>query len=158
MSETIITIQFPSGDDTANQRVISVLPRNARSEQFDTEFVQGKLAVSTTSAAPEKSEVSLAQSRAEDFIRRFLQDGSKFETVVEDAQKWEDFGKNAFRAAASHLRKQGVLTMTRNSRHQSIWTLQAADGMTQPTADEKAVQSVIDTNTHTHMVAEEGSR
>ena len=53
MSETIVTLQYPEGDDTADKRTISVLPRNARAEQFDTEFFQGKLSISGTPAPPE---------------------------------------------------------------------------------------------------------
>lgn len=43
MSETIITLQYPDGDDTADKRAVSVLPRNAKAEQFQTEFHQGRL-------------------------------------------------------------------------------------------------------------------
>ena len=133
MSETVVTMQYPSGDDTADKRTISVLPRNAKAEQFETEFVHGKLVIATP---VEKSEVSSAQQRAQNFIERFLQDGSKFESAVADAAKYErgddGFGQNAFRDAAAYLRKKGVLVMTRNSSHRSIWTLQPVGVTTAP--------------------------
>lgn len=131
MSETIVTIQYPAGDDTADKRDISVLPRNAKSEHFTTEFQDGRLIVAAEPIEPTESSIPSAQQRAEDFICRFLQDGSKFETIVEDAMKWEDFGKNNFRRAAAHLREQGILSMTRNSQHRSIWTLRPVEATTQ---------------------------
>lgn len=136
MSETIVTIQYPSGDDTANKREIAILPRNAKAEQFTTEFQDGRLAIAAPEA-PEQPQTSNAQTRAEDFICHFLQDGSKFEKVVEEAIKWEDFGKNAFRDAAASLRKQGILRMTRNSQSRSIWTLQPVNATTQSLVGEE---------------------
>lgn len=47
MSETVVTMQYPNGDDTESRRIICVLPRNAKSERFDTEFQHGKLIIST---------------------------------------------------------------------------------------------------------------
>jgi len=47
MSETIVTLQFPLGDDTADHRIVSILPRNAKAEKFDTVFQGGRLAETT---------------------------------------------------------------------------------------------------------------
>jgi len=146
MSETIITIQYPAGDDTADKREISILPRNAKAEHFTTEFQDGRLII----AAPEEASgpsISSAQERAEAFILRELQDGSKYATAVTEARKWErgedGFGENAFNDAAAHLRKQGILIMTRNSRHQSIWTIRPIEATTQSLARDEETQSEL---------------
>ena len=144
MSETIVTIQYPAGDDTADKRDIAILPRNAKAEQFTTEFEDGKLKIS----APEETAptiISTAQERAEAFILRALQGGSKYATIVKDDSKWEKgddgFGEVAFENAAARLRKQGQLIMTRNSRHQSIWTLKPMNETAQSVRQAEEVQS-----------------
>ena len=54
MSETIVTLQFPLGDDTADHRIVSILPRNAKAEKFDTVFQHGRLAETTFVEEPEE--------------------------------------------------------------------------------------------------------
>lgn len=131
MSETIITIQYPGGDDTADQRVISILPRNAKAEMFETEFHEGRLVVlppkpEEDEFAPtkkERQEMDVA-TRAEAFIFRFLQDGPKHQAAVIDAAKWEEnIGHNALQAAAARMHKDGTLRQARGPRGQSIWSL-----------------------------------
>jgi hypothetical protein len=144
MSETIVTIQYPAGDDTANKREIAVLPRNAKAEQFTTEFQDGLLVVAAPDE-PQEPSMSSAQEKAEAFILRELHDGSKYATAVNEARKWErgedGFGENAFNDAAAHLRKQGILVMTKNSRHQSIWTIRPIEATTQSVAHYAEAQS-----------------
>jgi AAA domain len=133
MSETIVTLQFPNGDDTAERRVISVLPRNAKAERFEAGFQRGKLIElpssetgdrQSTMTAKEREEKDAAY-RAEMFIQDFLQeDRSKWGAeVIEAAKLHEGIGKNAIQDAAARLYKQGILRYSRNSKHQSIWTL-----------------------------------
>jgi hypothetical protein len=98
MSETIVTMQYPNGDDTADKRVISVLPRNAKSEQFETEFNHGMLVIS---APPEVEEPKLTQTqvralnereRIETAILSALQDGPlKAETVKSQLKEIHGF-------------------------------------------------------------------
>jgi len=74
MSETIVTVQYPEGDDTADKRVISILPRNAKAEQFTTEFVEGKLAVVVASEVPEQTEMKLTQTQIAENTRREIEE------------------------------------------------------------------------------------
>jgi hypothetical protein len=77
MSETIVTIQYPAGDDTASKREISVLPRNAKAEQFTTEFQNGRL-VQAQPDDEEKSQgprLSPEIQKAIRFLYEQLQDG-----------------------------------------------------------------------------------
>jgi hypothetical protein len=80
MSETVVTLQYPEGDDTADRRVISVLPRNAKAEQFNTEFVDGKLSISDApipmKPKPTAHEMAVAlRMKIENDIQKILGDG-----------------------------------------------------------------------------------
>jgi AAA domain len=44
-SATVLTMQFPKGDDSTGQRIVKVLPRRAKSEKFTMEFQDGLLVV-----------------------------------------------------------------------------------------------------------------
>lgn len=129
MSETIITIQYPNGDDTEDRRLISVLPRNARAEKFETEFQHGRLVVAPMPEAvdiPTKKEMNEQDvaHRAEWFIQKDLQNGAKWgKSVIEAARMEEGLGVNAVKDAAARLFKRGVLTYGKNSERESIWNL-----------------------------------
>ena len=118
MSETIITIQYPEGDDTADQRTISVLPRNAKAERFDTEFQNGKLVV--VPPAPEEDEVHIltkkereeqdARTQAENFILRELQNGSKSRDDIQDtAKELHNISEKTLISASVGLFKRGLI-------------------------------------------------
>ena len=47
LAETVVTVRFPAGDDTDNERVLFVLPRNEASEKFELIFEGGRLRVKT---------------------------------------------------------------------------------------------------------------
>jgi len=130
MAETIITLQYPDGDDTANRRAVSVLPRNAAAETFEMEFQQGKLEIAAPMPEPEhhptqkEKEAETVAIRAELFIQTFLQDGAKWgKAVIEAAKLQEGLGKNAVQEAAARLYQRKVLTYGKDTDHTSIWEL-----------------------------------
>ena len=132
MAETIITLQYPDGDDTANRRAVSVLPRNAKAESFEMEFQHGKLEIATPVVEPEPQHYPTQKERdaeavatlAERFIQEFLQGGAKWgKAVIEAAKLQEGLGKNAVQEAAARLYKRKVLTYGKDSDHTSIWEL-----------------------------------
>jgi AAA domain len=47
LSETVVLLQYPNGKDTAIERELSVLPRNAASESFALVFDRGRLRLQT---------------------------------------------------------------------------------------------------------------
>jgi hypothetical protein len=47
MAETVALLQYPKGEDTASERDLTVLPRNAASESFAMIFKQGRLLLQT---------------------------------------------------------------------------------------------------------------
>ena len=118
MSETIVTIQYPEGDDTADQRTISVLPRNAKAERFDTEFQHGKLVV--VPPAPEEDEVYAptkkereeqdARTQAENFILSELQSGPKTKDDIQDrAKALHNINEKTLLGASVGLGKRGLI-------------------------------------------------
>ena len=129
MSETIVTIQYPEGDDTADQRVVSVLPRNARAEQFQTEFQEGKLAVIPVNNDedvhyPTKKEIEEQNINAatESFILRELQDGPKPATVISDRarQLLPGYSKRAMDGVSATLVSRGLISK-RNVGGKWLW-------------------------------------
>jgi AAA domain len=120
MSETIVTIQFPAGDDTADQRSISVLPRNAKSEKFDTEFQEGKLVVIPSPVeeeytGPTKKEHHEQEIReqAQSFIVSYLQDGPKnTDDVVDAAKELYAINTKTLADASADLFRRGIIQKT----------------------------------------------
>ena len=154
MSETIVTIQFPGGDDTADQRVVSVLPRNAKAESFTTQFQDGRLAVIPDAVEEEKPTVSKkereeqdAAHRAETAIQAILQERRSMwgTEVIEEARLRYGIGINAVRDAAARLYQRKVLQYARNGKHQSIWTLNEVEA-TSETATETEPTEIIQGN------------
>ena len=134
MSETVVTLQYPEGDDTADKRIISVLPRNARSEQFDTEFVQGKLAISEI---PEIVTPKLTQSQVQAIssrekityaIQNVLHDGQKKAGWVHDQLK-ELFGITSpkmISEVSAEMVRSGILLKKSHPNGGWIWELSGA--------------------------------
>ena len=121
MSETIVTIQYPEGDDTADQRVVSVLPRNARAEQFQTEFQEGKLAVIPPPVEEEKYSGPTKKERQEQemreqaqrFIIEYLQEGPKNNDDVADAAKeLHAINMKTLLDASTDLFHRGIIQIT----------------------------------------------
>ena len=82
-SATVITMQFPNGDDSEGQRIVKVIPRRAKPERFLMEFQDGLLVVVQQTAEiepePETNPVgrpSIEYQKAIRFLERELQDGS----------------------------------------------------------------------------------
>jgi hypothetical protein len=88
MSETVVTLQFPLGDDTADKRVISILPRNAKAERFDTEFQNGRLVIEIAEKTEDKNPVGRppeeSERTANAILRRLI-----FATATKDALRKE---------------------------------------------------------------------
>lgn len=84
LSETVVAMQFPEGDDTSDRRLMSVLPRNARAESFSMILDQGLLRIQTEEElekqqqAPKKKDVILDWVRRADgyFTRRDVETGT----------------------------------------------------------------------------------
>lgn len=133
MVETVVTIQFPDGDDTVDQRIISVLPRNAKAEKFETEFQNGHLVIAPFSRVePEDASIKKlrqnqdAQTRAEMFIERYLNEngGCALQSDVMHEAKWgERIGENSLRDGAASLRQRGIIVMKKAEGRKSIWQL-----------------------------------
>ena len=106
MSETIITMQYPAGDDTADQREISILPRNAKAEHFTAEFEDGKLApvppTPDTEAGPEPFPKHV--QKAIRFLEIHLQDGPQTPKTLERlARDLENIQRSSLYSAAEAL-------------------------------------------------------
>jgi hypothetical protein len=91
MAETVVTMQYPNGDDTENRRVVSVLLRNAPAEKFNTEFQQGRLVKiqdpeETAQSMPTKAQVQAENVRMkiEKAIQDILQGGPQESGFVRD--------------------------------------------------------------------------
>ena len=107
MSETIITIQYPAGDDTVDQREIAILPRNAKAEHFTTEFQDGRLvaiqptpdAVVSPGGRPDES-----LQAAIDFLERELQDGPRSsKELIKAAHEEENISRSTLYRAVKKL-------------------------------------------------------
>ena len=72
MSETVVTMQYPNGDDMENRRTVCVLPRNAKSEKFDVEFQNGRLVISTLPIVEEEPNPGGRPAEAIDVATTFL--------------------------------------------------------------------------------------
>jgi len=131
MAETVVTVQFPQGDDTADQRSIAVLPRNAKAEKFETEFQHGRLSV--VAPPPEEDEYVPTKKEREEksaleqavaFILRYLASGPKLKTeVINWAKETEGIGHNAIDKASAEMYRRGVLAKRQNGPKQAIWEL-----------------------------------
>jgi hypothetical protein len=105
MSETIVTIQYPAGDDTANKREIAILPRNAKAEQFTTEFQDGRLVVAQPDDQVEmERKHSPELQKAVDFLYEQLQDGPRgCKELIELASAMENINKRTLYRAADAI-------------------------------------------------------
>lgn len=134
MAETVVTIQFPNGDDTADQRMISVLPRNAKSEIFETEFQKGRLVIPPPQPKEEKpikqtkeEKEKYVEEEAEEFIQNYMieryPEPVKGSDLEFQAITVKGFGKNAFTNARAKLAKREFIIGTRASNRESLWEL-----------------------------------
>lgn len=159
MAETIITLQYPGGDDTDSKRSISVLPRNAKAEQFDMEFQHGKLEI--TVPPPEISEPHYTQKekeeqrmifRAEGFIVKTLEKGALKGTAVirlagEEGDTEGRIGINAIKDASALMVQKGRLEKIHAGKEGSMWkllplngTAEAADARDKAKADARSAE------------------
>lgn len=99
-SETIVTIQYPEGDDTADGRVISTLPRNNKAETLSAVFELGRLVEAPQPQEFEKHTQPKMQT-AIDFLRRELKDGPRVgKELQEKAHRTENIQRSTIYEAA----------------------------------------------------------
>jgi AAA domain len=107
MSETIVTIQYPAGDDTADKREITILPRNAKAEQFTTEFQDGRLVAVLPTAESEAhpgGRPNEPLQAAIQFLERELQAGPQpGKTLLRNAHDLENISRTTLYRAAKDL-------------------------------------------------------
>lgn len=123
MSETIVTVQCPGGNDMADQREISILLRNAKPEQFLTRFDHGKL---VPMEQPEEDDISPKLREAVFFLEEALQGRGpmKSDWLKEEASMQKGIRPSDLDAAARSLMESGHLTMKRGTKKgQFLWEL-----------------------------------
>jgi len=128
MSETIVAMEFPDGDDTADSRVISVLPRNAKAETFHTSFEHGRL-VETPQPQESEKHVSPKVQAARDFLRRELQDGQPKvgKELQEKAHRTENIQRAMIYDAVKWLHVNTEAgTVGEGRKKQNLWQLTPA--------------------------------
>lgn len=123
MSETIVTIQYPAGDDTVDKREISILPRNAKAEQFTTEFQDGRLVAVLPTVEYEASPGGRPNEplqAAIQFLERELQSGPKVgDTLIKEAHDFEDIKRPTLFKAAKELH----INMRDRIAGKAVWSL-----------------------------------
>jgi hypothetical protein len=126
MSETIVTVQFPGGDDTAEHRVVSVQPRNNKAETLYASFEMGRL-VETPQPQEAEKHVSPKVQAARDFLRRELKDGPKVGKELQaKAHRTENIQRAMIYDAAKWLHvntEAGTVGEGREKQH--LWQIQA---------------------------------
>jgi AAA domain len=122
MVETVACVQYPQGDDTADQREISVLLRNGKAEKFTVEFQQGRLVLLPSEIEEDQPKSAkemrkeAVRERAEKFIMDSLQNGPDEKNKVVEAATMRNIKKADIYDAAGCLEDRGVLVMKNISR------------------------------------------
>ncbi len=141
MSETIVTIQYPAGDDTANQREIAILARNAKAEQFTTEFQDGRLVAIQPVANVEMNvggRPNESLQTAIDFLERELQNGPRpSDNLIRDAREFEDIKRPVLFKAAKTL----GINMRDRIAGKAVWSMPVMEAMTSVDRPEETTNS-----------------
>lgn len=127
MSETIVTIQYDNGDDTADKRIISVLPRNARAERFEACFVGGRLVITKSPSAPAKKDAANPiRARIEEAIIQILTPRGilKASEVIDHLKELYGFtSKNTIEEVSVEMRDRGILDKRKAPGGKWVWEL-----------------------------------
>jgi Bifunctional DNA primase/polymerase, N-terminal/AAA domain len=128
MADTIVVVQYENGDDTAATRVISVLLRNGKAEQFRAEFSDdGRL---VAKPVERHSEVSRDVQQAADWIQQHLRDNGrqKGTDVVDVAREKHNIKASIIKRARTWLSDHKVIEV---SGGRSGWTWELNQGSTE---------------------------
>ena len=106
--ETVMVLEYAEEEDgTAPDRILTVLPRNAKAEKFNLEFEYGKLNLKPTVPEEETAtttNLSKSMRVAVDFLQKVLQDAPKpMKTLIRDAHNLRNISRPTLYAAADYL-------------------------------------------------------
>jgi hypothetical protein len=127
LSETIVTLQFPGGKDTADQRELTIMLRNGKPEGMLLEFQHGKL--EKIPEQPQTDALSPKLREAVEFIEKALSDGGPKPSITlhDVARATRGIKKDTLEDAARYLKEQGLLSMRRTTpskgKAQWVWEL-----------------------------------
>ena len=115
LSETVVTVQFPGGKDTADQRELTVMLRNGKPESLLLEFQHGKLEKipeqAPTTELPQKLRVAV------EFIEQSLTEGGPKNSsdIKDEAKQTKGIVPSTLEDAARYMREQGILKMRKTN-------------------------------------------
>lgn len=123
LCETVVTLQFPEGDDTKNRRALTVMMRNSEPEAMTVEFQGGRLVrVSDDKPEEEKPRETKLQTTLHEamaWLEAELQQGPKqAKELIIDAKGGLGVGETNLRAAARQL---GVIMKPTGPGLDKIW-------------------------------------
>ncbi len=127
LSETVVTVQFPGGKDTADQRELTIMLRNGKPEGLLLEFQHGKLEKTPEQATADT--LSPKVRAAVEYLEKALSDGGPANaiTVKDHAHQEEGIKASTLEDAARYLKKQGVLNMRKShgadGKDRWVWEL-----------------------------------